>query len=197
MQYKGYDVLLEEPNRIESESVRVSLSADVLDNLTGKTDVDVNAETPLLLRSFLFFLDGRDRIFDFKQWLSDRKGRRNAFWAPSWQADFQPLGAITASTQFDVQKSQYPSRMFPHTARRYLVFIEPDHAMEIREVTAAAELSDRDRLTLDSVVTTTDHVMVSYLVFYRLASDDTVVQYHTPDYAECELEFLELPREVP
>jgi len=69
----------------------------------------------------------------------------------------------------------------------------------MRSVTGSVEAPTTETLTLSAVhgtaVTLRD--MWSFLTLARLAQDDVRLHWHTPTFAEAEMDIIELPDETP
>lgn len=198
--YQGYEVLEEEPNRIDGEEVGVERSLALLDNLTGAVASETYAATPLAERPFTWFLEGRAAIADFRGFLDRRLGRLVPCWVPTWQADLAPTAAFSAAG-VTVRDAGYTRTLFPHPARRHVALITPAGGVIPRGVVAAAENGDgTETLTLASppgVLFPASGGLVSLLALCRLASDDVGLTWASVELAEATLRFAEIPREAP
>lgn len=203
MEYRGYEVLTVEPNRLDGEAPLLKWNVERLDNVTGPLDIERHALTPVRTRPFHWSLFSRGEIDGFLPWVERRRGRRNPFWAPTWQGDLRLLANMTSSNMLRVQNVGYVSRMFPHPARRHLALIRPNGTLTVHSVVNATTVSgEEERLTISPGVSLGERIgaegsLVSFLCFCRLAADSVRLHWHGPEVAEARLDIVELPREVP
>lgn len=203
--YLGFDVLETAPNRREDVEGAGETLVDWLDNPTGVFAGSARAAAPRLSRSFLFWLEGRGAIREFRAWLDARKGRAVPTWVPTWQQDLSlasDLGA--ADTEMVIRECGYTTDLFSSPARRHLAFVSPGGAIACREITDSVDNGDgTETLTLASAVGSAFLAggpgagLVSFLTLCRLESDAAEIHYLTPTLAECALRFVEIPDEVP
>lgn len=200
--YQGFDVLELEPSATGERSTDYACSTFRHDSRVGKLRVaDRSGVAVARPGGFVWLMEGRAEIQAYRDFIAARKGALVPFWVPSWQHDLVMAADLTAgNVSLLVSKIGYTKFMFPTAARRHLAFILADGTKYYRTVTAAAEGTDTETLTLASaigVLVPAASTMVSFLTLCRLAVDDPELTWHTRDVAEAVLDFVELPQEAP
>ncbi|MGH9716399.1 MAG: hypothetical protein ACRD4R_06700 [Candidatus Acidiferrales bacterium] len=202
-QYKGYDVLEIAPNWAAGLDRQYNRSLVTIDPKIGPIEVIDKGGSAIVSQRFPWWLDGHSNVTAFRAFILARFGRMNPFWVPTWDQDLvlaQDVGAT--DTAIKIESEFYSRFFFPSTARRDLAFISSAGAANIyRRVTAAVDNGDgTETLTLDSApgaAVPAASTMVSFLTLARLAADKAEITWSTADHAEAELEFQEVPREIP
>lgn len=203
--YQGFDVLEVEPSRPdEGVNETFTRSLQRLDSLTGKVRaVDRSGVPTVEWQPFQWFMDSRDAIQEFLDWRTARKGMLVPFWVPTWQHDLN-LTQVTAlgNPNVLVRNFGYTKFMFQHPARRHLAFLLSDGTgtKYYRKVVDSQESGADEQLTLDSalpVVIQPGSLMLSFFTLVRMSADDVPLTWHTKEFAEATLQFIELPKEYP
>jgi hypothetical protein len=200
--YQGFDVLELEPSATGERSTDYTRSIFRHDSRTGKLRVaDRSGVAVVRPGGFVWLMEGRAEIQAYRDFIAARKGALVPFWVPSWQHDLVMGADLTAgNVSLLITRIGYAKFMFPTVARRHIAFLLADGTKYYRKVTAAAEGTDTETLTLDSsigVLVPAASTMVSFLTLCRLTVDDQELTWHTRDVAEAILDFVELPQEVP
>lgn len=194
-----FDVVTD-PSRLLDQTDRLARSIVKLEGASTGLRLADRGITPLGERTYRLYLDTRAGVAALRRWFHGVQGQRRAFWVPTYQADFIPLGPLTAAdTSLLVRASGYTSRVFPlGEGRRHLGFIDRrTGTVKHLRVTAAEDLGDgREQLTLAAALEADwapDEVLLSLLWYVRLASDDMEIVWHGRDaVAECELAMTEI-----
>lgn len=139
-------------------------------------------------------------ISEFNDLFDELKGRWGMLWLPSWGTDFvlsQAIGAADTILQGADVSFSTNYGVAPAQTGRYVFIYKNTSQWWCRKVTAATDSS----LTIDSAIgvalALADVKYVSILYFARFDIDEIEWEYITPDVAECELSFIELPHEYP
>lgn len=199
--YKGFTVLEVDPNHATDPSEELERSASILDSATGKIVSYDHGPAPIGAIGFAWFMETRPKITEFRDFIAARRGRAVPFWAPTWRPDLPLANAIgSGSANMTIRTIGYSTFLFASLARRYVVFLLRDGTKVYRKIIGAVDNANgTESLTLDSApgVAIPVSTMVSFLLFCRLAEDDVVIEWTTPQVAEAQLVFTELPNEVP
>lgn len=196
----GYDVLEVEPNW-EAPKQKARRILSILDNKMAPAFQADRGGVSFQSQSFRWFLEGRDQIQQFRDFVDRRAGRLVPFWVPTWREDMTlSQSSGPASTGIVIRSAGYTSRMFPDRARRYLAIRHPSSGGWIyRKVISSSEGIGIETLGLDEAVGVTLPVgtAVSFLVLSRLSADTTEIDWTSEGFAEATSTFVELPKEVP
>lgn len=92
--YRTYDVLIMEPNEIESGEVTHNRLFEEHDNRVSLPRIIDTAKEGFPVQKFLWYLDGRGAKIDFYRFLYRVRGRQKMMWVPTWKQDL----ILTAST---------------------------------------------------------------------------------------------------
>lgn len=203
-QYKGFDVLESQPNWASDLNRKYDRSLVTIDPKIGPIEVIDKGGSAVVSQKFPWWLDGHANVTTFRAFLLRRFGRMNPFWVPTWDQDLilaQDIGAT--DTSIKIQSEFYSRFFFPSVARRDLAFIPAGGAPPYlyHRITAAVDNGDgTETLTLDSalgVAMPAATTQVSFLTLARLAEDKSLLRWLHADHAQAELEFQEVPREIP
>jgi hypothetical protein len=199
--YAGFDVLPDEPDRGQDQSLIFERSLHHLHPGTGATAAWDRSGLPIVHRqAHRMLLDGREAIDRLRGFLARRRGRLVPFWWPTWQSDLQMSANLTANDpDLVIKEIGYADGPFLDAARRRLAFIRQSDELYYREVTAAGpgDPGTEDLTLLEGIPITLskDRTLVSYLAFLRLADDETKFLWRNCQYAEVTLDTIELPTE--
>jgi hypothetical protein len=199
--YEGYDVLEIEPHDTGEKAFDYTRSLIRLDSRTGGVMVEDRSEVAVLRGSaFVWIMDGRAEVTEFRNWVADRKGALIPFWVPSWRHDLILSEDFASGVDVSIVNTGYTEHLLPHPARNRLAFILANGNKYYRFVeTAVDNLDGTETLTLDSSIAEpvpAASAMVSFLMLCRLAVDDPELIWRTRLVAEAALDFVELPQEV-
>lgn len=200
--YQGSDVLELEPSDLGDRAMNYTRSVFRHDSRTGKLRVLDRSGVAILQPSgFVWLMEGRAEIQAYRDFIAARKGALVPFWVPTWRHDLQmSVDLASGNVNLSVTKIGYTKFMFSTPARRHLAFLLADGTKYYRKVTAAAESTDTETLTLDSsisVLVPAASTMLCFLTLCRLAVDDPELAWHNRDLAEAVLDLVELPQEAP
>jgi hypothetical protein len=202
MTYMGYDVLEVEPSADQPLKRTYTRDMAVLDATGGRiTSLDTTGVATVDTSPFRWMMLSRADIDAYRTFRAARCGQLVPFWVPTWRRDLLiAVDLAPESTALVIEACTYTQYCFPQPARRYLAFLFPDGSKYYRKVTAAVALDAlRESLTLDAglPVFVPRSTRVSFLTLCRQAVDDAELVWTTTTVAEADLEFLELPQEVP
>ena len=201
----GYDVLEIQPNQTQDRNIEYSRTMRIADFSTGPVvGVDRSGVAAARQGGFLWTQIDRNEVAELRAWFALRRGRHQAFWAPTWRHDLiQAVPLEAGNRNLTIRWSGYSRYQFPQPARRYLRFamLDGSGVNYYCRVTDAYESGSTEVLVLDGPATSLHRLdvgscMISFLRLVRLASDDLGFTWHTRDVAESSLEFIEVPLEV-
>jgi hypothetical protein len=188
--YRGFPVLAEKPNWIETIDLAFERKLAVLDFGNGERSVIDESGEPEIASSFRWFLESRARVAAFRSWLYSRAGKYGALWIPTWVDDLVVVATIgLTATTIDVEHCDYTRRLVGKLHRKDIRVELANGTVYYRRITGAAELSATvERLSIDSAfgvqILTTDIVQVSYVMLSRLDADGVEINYFTGDSAQ-------------
>lgn len=197
--YKGFSVFDLRANWADKPRERLVRSITVLENVTGLPLVRSHTATPVNDFSCLVTLEGREAIKEFRSWLRSLRGRQVPVWVPTWHRDLEPTQDISG-TSLVIESIGYSGWLWPHYARRHLAIIDYDGTITPVGVSPTpTDNGTTESLTLNASVGThtLGVTMVSFLVLARLRRDTVKIDYYGHSLAEVQMEFQEVPREVP
>jgi hypothetical protein len=202
-QYKGFDVLELGPNWASDLKRTYTRSTVILDPKIGPISSVDKGGTAIVGQEFPWWLEDHAAATLFRAFLIARFGQLRPFWVPTWDQDLILVRDVGSSdTGITIASEFYSQFFFPTKARRYLAFIPTDGSGNVyREVTNAADNGDgTELLTLDSPTGkafSSTQTQISFLTLAKLASDDSEIEWHNSDLAQANIQFQEVPREVP
>lgn len=188
--YRGYEIYLGRTNWRDGLSASFLNDVRVVDMQTGMFRLIPQAGFSNIGRSHVWFLKTLADAAAFRQWLKRRRGKTVGVWMPSATDDFT-MASVTSSTTTAVivKTNGYASMVKQHPARRD-VFVQlrsgPNYS---RRITDSLDNGDgTTTLTIDAAFGATinpnDVKQFSFLTFYRMVSDDTILHWHMPGKAE-------------
>jgi hypothetical protein len=202
--YRGATVWTTEPNAITDPKVGFRRSLQTLDPGTGRLTVVDRSGVTTLDADTIPYLFERSDVLNFRTFLSQCKGQLVPFWLPTWQADFRLYApAYTGASTLEIQNCGYSRFAFANPARRDIVVMLLDRsAMYFHRITAAVWAGGSfETLTLETPLEaniTDAAVLISFLTYVRLASDDQgECVWQTTEAATAQLAVASLPQEVP
>lgn len=199
--YAGFNLLTKEPMGTPDREDALARSMLGIDSGYGKQWHQALDAQPRYSVPFSWPCYTHAEIAALKTWFLLRKGAAVPFWAPTWRRDLQLIANINPTDlTITIENIRYTDLMFPANARRRLAFITPTRTIYCRKVAnAVSTSSDIETLTLDSAlgVNFSKDYLVSFLFLVRLADDKLSLSYATDAKADCTLDFIELPMEVP
>lgn len=199
--YLGFDVLEVQPEPVDDQALTFARALQMLDSITGRLVViDRSGVVTLHTNPFSWIMHSREEVASFRAFRDARRGMLVPFWCPSWRND------LVLRTQLDpgqvaltIARTGYTRYQFSQIARRYLTLFAGT-VPYYRKVLASVEGDSTEVLTLDSalpVALAPGASRLSFLLLSRLAADDPELDWQTTTVATADLEFVELPKEVP
>jgi hypothetical protein len=202
-QFLGFDVLEVAPNWEGELEREYSRSITTMDPGTGPITVEDKGGTPVIQHTLPWWIQPHSAVTAVRAFLLARRGQFAPFWTPTFDQDLVLAEEATAgSSVLNIQSVDYTRFLFPDPARRFLALISRGAAPNVYvTVTGAVDNGDgTESLSLAAPLAANvpvDSVMISFLAFSRLASDDNTIIWNSTDFAQAAIGIQELPREVP
>jgi hypothetical protein len=204
MIYNGLTVLTEDPNRRDDPTDQYNISKVRQDSGTGPFGELLKGSANRPMRPFSWYMPDRPAINAFRAFLAERTGRLVPFYVPTWHHDLvMTTDPLVGDNFITVKNVGYNRLLFDahKTYRRHLALIQNGVGIKyIRRIESVLETTTEERLTLDTALTENmvrGQWMVSFLTLCRLNSDEVALHWHSPTLAEAELQFIEVPLELP
>lgn len=191
--YRGLEVWLKRPNRIEDVSAEYLRLADMFDNSTGVPEVVDVPDRPFVVRTFQYLLADRAGIRAMREWLDRRAGRHVPFWVPTWERNLEVATPIAADTLSITILAQGFSTYFQDMpGRQDLAFLHRDGTWYCRHITAFEYAGGVvERIVLDEALgracEPADFALVCFLERVRLESDAVEIFFETDSIARVSL----------
>lgn len=204
--YKGIGVFPGLHNAFDDIPEVYPRRGQAVDSVTGAKAFDDWAGQPFPTRTLRWIADSRANALAMRTWLTNRQGRRNAFWLPTCTWDMQYVanfGSLLYTRGYG-----YVSDLFPNLSRAYLA-IYPNGLTTVYfcKVTAADEVVASvggvnvtcEELTLDTTPPAFYYgrTKICFLTLCRLANDDFTIDWNGLNYASFTIPVVEVPLEVP
>jgi hypothetical protein len=202
-QFLGFDVLEVAPNWESGLERAYSRSITTMDPGTGPITVEDKGGTPIVQHTLTWWIQPHSAVTAIRAFLLARRGQFAPFWTPTFDADLVLAEEATAgSAVLNIQSVDYTRFFFPDPARRYLALISRGATPNVYlTVTGAVDNGDgTESLTLSAPLAANvplDSVMISFLAFSRLDSDDNKIIWESTEFAQAAIGIQELPRELP
>jgi hypothetical protein len=132
-----------------------------------------------------------------EQFFDRMKGRRGAFYSPTWESDFAPVsfGASSFVAAGSQLATDFGALDFAVVNEGVAVCLA-DGTILYRRITGITASSGNSAVTVDSAwgvsLTTVNVVRISRLVLSRLSSDDMTMSWRTPLSAQTRLTFQQV-----
>jgi len=171
-EYRGFPVLAVNSCWSEDLSAEFQRLLQIVDNGSGVPSVVDVAGRPFGVQSHRFTMNGQQEQARMRQLLGWLRGRQRAVWVASQASDFYPVSNISGN-YFDAQSNGF-SADGPQSGRQDIQIELTGGRIYYRRITAAASLSDAERLAFDgdSIKSEQKEIMkISFLTLCRLNSD--------------------------
>ena len=191
--YRGADVLLRQPNRIDDITAEYQRLVDVFDNDTGVPVVTDVPNRPFVVRSFQFLLQVRADVAAMRAWLAARAGRQVPFWMPTWERNVE----VTAPVAIDALAVTIVAQGFATyfqglPGRQDIALLHRDGTWFFRHITAFEYVDGVvERIVIDEALGRAcqpkDFALVCFLELARLESDAVELYFETDSLAQVNL----------
>lgn len=185
IQYRGYDTLLQHPNRVEDVSIDYQRIVDVFDVETGTPAVIDIPNRPFIVRRHQYLLADRARLTAMRGWLAARAGRQVPFWVPTWERGLEVAQPFKLdATEILVQSRGFSTYYQAMPGRQDVAFLHNDGTWTLRRITAF-EFVDGvvERMRIDAALgracAPSDFRIVCFLELARLESDAVEIFFET------------------
>lgn len=159
------------------------------------------SETPLHAFTHKFKFTSRADAASFEDFITDRAGKWQPFWCPSWHGELNPVATIAnGSNQLAITPVNYATVFNPTDSNvaklgHYIFLVHYDGTFLVRKVTSVSGTSP-EVLTLDSGVTrefALGQFVVGFLYCVTLISDKVTLNYNGADNISVDLALTEEP----
>lgn len=191
--YRGADVLVRRPNRIEDITAEYLRLVDVFDNDTWLPVVADIPNRPYVVRSHQYLLRDRDDIAAMRAWLSARAGRQVPFWVPTWERNFEVASTVAIDAVSLLIVSQGFATYFQDLpGRQDIALLHRDGTWYFRHVTAFEYAGGvLERIVIDEALGRAcqpgDFALCCFLELSRLDSDAVELFFETDSIARLTL----------
>jgi len=188
--YRGVEVLTRRPNRVTPVSLSYERDLDVLDNTSGVITIEQRATRPRMGQRFEFITVRRADRASLMRFLFRRRGRREAFWHPSYQTDLKLLEPAAApDTTIKVQSIGADSLYDGGFNRTDIALFTTSGVRYRRIVSWIGEVMTLD---LPIGVPVGRDVMICFLTLSRLSTDLVELSHETAEVARCSISTVSL-----
>lgn len=198
IQYRGYDTLLQHPNRIEDVSIDYQRIADVFDVETGTPAVIDIPNRPFIVRRHQYLLPDRTRLTTMRSWLAARAGRQVPFWVPTWERGLEVAQPFNLdATEILIQARGFSTYYQAMPGRQDVAFLHNNGTWYLRQITAF-EFVDGvvERMRIDAALgvacAPSDFRIVCFLELARLESDAVELFFETDRVVRVTLPILSI-----
>ncbi len=191
--YRGTDVLVRRPNRIEDITAEYLRLVDVFDNDTGLPVVADIPNRPYVVRSHQYLLRDRDDIAAMRAWLYARAGRQVPFWMPTWERNFEIVSPVAIDAVSLLIGSQGFATYFQDLpGRQDIALLHRDGTWYFRHITAFEYAGGvLERIVIDEALgracQPSDFALCCFLERVRLDSDAVELFFETDSIARLTL----------
>lgn len=191
--YRGTDVLVRRPNRIEDITAEYLRLVDVFDNDTGLPVVADIPNRPYVVRSHQYLLRDRDDIAAMRAWLYARAGRQVPFWMPTWERNFEIASPVAIDAVSLLIGSQGFATYFQDLpGRQDIALLHRDGTWYFRHITAFEYAGGvLERIVIDEALgracQPSDFALCCFLERVRLDSDAVELFFETDSIARLTL----------
>lgn len=198
--FKGIELVLEEPNRIDDLDKTLVTNLVRLDYSVGVFNADIQMLAPRVKWVFSWLLDGRPAIKAFKDWEANKRGKLKPFWVPTWRKDLLVVGKCT-SDYMPVANIAYDKMYGMNPSRKHLIFFKQDGSYLIKTITSVTTDDVMQYIHVtpswDADYYASDFKLISFLSLYRIDTDLIEYQWETPTVVTVKTPLIEVPLEVP
>lgn len=195
--YQSEEILLKEPNWINGSDVEFISEGRVMDYGLQGFSIAVRSGIPDIVQEYEWFLNGREQMKWFREFLGRREGKFNGFWMPTWNCDFTITDTVSeGATGFKAIENYYGLLVDGAAGRNHVMVELKNGTKIIREISSAG--IEVDGVTLNVVTTTTmgttftpDEVKRCSIVgWYRLYNDLVTLRYEDRNFAHVKMSLV-------
>jgi hypothetical protein len=194
IQWNGEDTFFMEPLATGNNGVddKYEHRIDVMDFGTGVVDWNAPWNNIRINREFELILEGKQEIWEYREWLHRRAGRLRPFYMPTFENHFKILTVGNVADSFRAVANDYSRQS---TARTTICFKMVDGTYEIRTITGAVvnafeELEVTFTPNLDEDASAIDEV--NFFGLKRLGNDRMEIEWHPNNVAVTMVPITEL-----
>jgi hypothetical protein len=190
--YRGYPVLLVEPNQKPDPSTGYLRQIETIDFQTGLSDIDDQSLLPDQLTSHNRTMVNREELAEFRAYLYARAGRAKGVWVPSFSEDLilaAPVTSIATEMVFEYSGVKHFTEGGVH--RRDIRIELHNGTVLYRRVSDPDSVVENvtERMALDIplgvAIAVADVKIISWMALSRFDSDAIEISWDAPNSAEC------------
>lgn len=191
--YRGADVLLRQPNRIEDITAEYQRLVDVFDNDTGVQVVTDIPNRPFVVRSFQFLLRDLADVAAMRAWLAARAGRQVPFWMPTWERNVEVAAPVAIDAlAVTIVAQGFATYFQAMPGRQDIALLHRDGTWFFRHITAFEYVDGTvERIAIDEALGRAcqpeEFALVCFLELARLESDAVEFHFETDSIAQVSL----------
>lgn len=186
--YDGLDVLLRAHSLSQELTDVFDPDAILEDNETGLIQLSSYSDFNIVNQSHAFYLDDRQDVWEFRQWLHSIYGMQKPFLVPTFIDDLTLSRTLTAGDMSVYIANCGLSAMGVNAMRTYLAFEQTDGTLIVRKITNIAEVSTAEEVITINAATGVQFASGSPAMFVdrcRLGSDDLEIEHREDGDAVC------------
>jgi hypothetical protein len=183
--FAGYEMFLDEPNRVEDLQDDIVRAIQRRDNRIGVFSNKLKTDRPRYAKTISFILMSREAIAAHNEWLARRAGRLVPFWFPSWQMDIALVRDIEpGQSAMRIEHMGYTQNYLPSRGRRRIILFLRGGGYLTEYIMAATDNGDgTESLYFSSPFATKiamgDVIMTSFVYLVRLDTDQITRRWET------------------
>ena len=189
--YKGYDVMLTEPDRADDIAIEIAGNFNNIDYATGKFIRDYKGK-PAKNMTLKFVAVNATQSLEIEIFLLNKYGRLTPFWIPTWKEDAQ----VISNTSTSIMVKKWDLELTRQ--RRNIVILGNDGVFYLGQINNIDKNGNgTSTLHLNINLPEAGINFVSLLLFVRLNSDTLEIKKITKEASIIQTNIIELPEEYP
>lgn len=192
-QFLGEDTYFEEPWASTSDGVPDSYQHKIsaVDFQTGAVEIFAPWDNIRVGRTVEFLFEGKQAIWEFREWLHRRAGKLVPFYYPTFENNFKLVTTGTIGNAFEAVDYGYD---FGISGRDHIVFRLADGTWEPRTIINAVVVGDNVQITLDTALNepVANIIDVGFFGLKRLGTDKITMTWLPNNVLSVTLTILEI-----
>jgi hypothetical protein len=193
--YQGRPVLMLKPNWRQGLQVTLSRDRDTVDFGFGRTQSFSPVEFSRTASRMQFTFRSVEDAERFQTFFRNRRGRRSAFWCPTWTDDFDLSAAQGGPTSLRVVGTDAASTFNGSPTHRFIVARWPDESYQFNRVVSVSAGTEVSDFTMQSPWSRSvlSAKALHWLLPVRFAADNLSMTWLTPTVAETTASVVSVP----
>lgn len=193
--YQGLEVLQQRGNWLGDMSLEIRTDSVPVDSGSGVFGQMFFKKHSRVTCAFRWFLDSREKIQFFREFIARRMGQLRPFWLARPYLDFTLQNNVASNAVECVfANSGYAAYVGLNKGRDHIEIRLNNGQVYRRGIVGVSIVSGNTNITLDAplgvAITPTDVAQISFLTKYRLAADQVTLPWWTTDFADPETYFV-------